>query len=70
MTYRGHIQNGTVVLDELVPLPEGTLVEVDVRAPAARTLLERFAGLVGACPELPPDMAQNHDHYLHGREKR
>lgn len=27
MTYRGEIHNGTVVLDELVPLPEGSRVE-------------------------------------------
>ena len=28
MAYRGHIENGTVVLDEPVNIPEGTVVEV------------------------------------------
>ena len=36
MTMRGHIQNGTVVLDEPVKLPDGTSVEVDMR-PATET---------------------------------
>ena len=31
---------------------------------------DRFADLIGSCPDLPPDMAENHDHYLHGREKK
>jgi hypothetical protein len=74
MTYRGHIKNGSVVLDEPALLPEGAEVDIAVRSPlpASRpsTLLERFGDVVGSCPNLPPDMAENHDHYLHGREKR
>jgi hypothetical protein len=30
MTYRGHIKNGTVVLDEGVELPEGAQVNIEV----------------------------------------
>jgi hypothetical protein len=30
MTYRGHVRNGTVVLDEPAHLPEGASVEVNV----------------------------------------
>ena len=30
MTYRGHVENGAVVFDEAVVLPEGTTVRVDV----------------------------------------
>jgi hypothetical protein len=33
MTLRGHIRNGTVVLDSKVPLPEGAEVDVVVRKP-------------------------------------
>lgn len=33
MTYRGHIKNGTVVLDRPAELPEGTPVEVTVLTP-------------------------------------
>ena len=37
MTYKGHIANGTVVLDEPVPL-DGTVVRVEVVAEAASTM--------------------------------
>jgi hypothetical protein len=34
MTYKGHIKNGTVVLDQPVALPEGAEVNVDLHAGA------------------------------------
>ena len=74
MTYKGHIKNGAVVMDESVQLPEGAEVDVALRAPVepprSSTFYERFADLIGSCPDLPPDMAETHDHYLHGREKK
>ncbi len=71
MVYRGHIQNGVVVLDAEVTLPEGTEVNVEPVSAAARaTLAERLGDLIGSMPELPPDMAAQHDHYLHGAPKR
>ena len=30
------------------------------------TLPERFRDIVGTVPDLPSDMAENHDHYVHG----
>ncbi len=55
MTYKGHIANGTVVLDEPVPLQDGTVVRVEVVAEVAPTALhpdiERFTGI------LPTDVA-------------
>ena len=74
MTYKGHIKNGVAVLDGDVRLPEGAEVEVALRQPVqpdqAATFYERFADLIGSCCDLPPDMAKNHDHYLHGRERK
>lgn len=76
MVYRGVVKNGVVVLGEGTRLPEGTEVQVE---PVARgegiagegpTLLEQLSDVVGSVPELPPDMAQQHDHYLHGTPKR
>lgn len=73
MTMRGHIRNGTVVLDEPVKLPDGTSVEVDVRTVTAvhegPTLYERMRDVIGIAPGLPADMAENHDHYIHGTPK-
>jgi hypothetical protein len=74
MTLRGHVKNGTVVLNEPVGLPDGTDVEVEVRpveeAGEGPTLYERLRGVVGSAEGLPVDMAENHDHYIHGTPKR
>ncbi len=77
MTYRGHIRDGMVVLDQPVALPEGATVEVNLRLAdadaihdaSASTLANRFADVIGRCPSLPADMARNHNHYLHGQPK-
>ena len=35
MTYRGHVQNGVILMDEPVTLPEGAVVDVRVIGAAA-----------------------------------
>ena len=73
ITVRGHIKNGAVVLDEPVKLPDGMDVEVEVRpladADEGPTLYERLRDLIGIAPGLPQDMAENHDHCIHGTPK-
>jgi len=71
MTYKGHIKNGAVVLNEPVRLPEGAEVDVALRAPDSPppTLYEQFADLIGAGSDLPPDAARNKRHYLYGHRK-
>ena len=73
MTMRGHVKNGGVVLDQPLGLPDGTDVEVDVRPVEAEdegaTLYERLKDVIGIAPGLPQDMAENHDHYIHGTPK-
>lgn len=75
MIYHGHIENGHVLLDESVTLPEGAAVTVELRPASgsvdkgqsphseARARLLKFAGIV---KDLPPDAARNLDHYLYG----
>jgi hypothetical protein len=72
MTLSGHVRNGVIVLDDGGPSPpEGAAVRVEVVAESApRTLAERFKNVIGKAEGLPPDFAQNHDHYLHGAPKR
>lgn len=72
MVYRGRILNGVAVLEGDAKLPEGTevLIQPAEQSAKTRTLSERFANVIGACPDLPQDMARNHDHYLHGTPKR
>jgi len=71
MVYRGRVQGGVVVLDPKVELPEGTEVSVEPITPSPRkSLAEQLGDLVGSVPDLPSDMATQHDHYLHGATKR
>jgi hypothetical protein len=84
MTIRGHIENGNIVLDEPLSVPDGTLVQVELLSrgggPGAedarsngeqgQTLLESMRPIVGIVNDLPADFARNHDHYLHGQPKR
>ncbi len=68
MPYRGHIQNGVVHFDDAMDLPDGTVVEVYAATPMAG-LSERWKDLIGVVSGLPDDMAQNHNHYIHGTPK-
>ena len=71
MVYRGKVKNGVIVLNAEATLPEGTEVNVEpVPGAVRRTLAERLGDLIGSMPELPSDMAAQHDHYLHGAPKR
>ena len=78
MTYTGHVKNGVVVLDDKVKLPEGAEVTVNLRdsgddgaaQDVTPTLYERLKPVIGAAKGLPPDLAENHDHYLHGRPRK
>ena len=71
MVYRGHIQDGLVVIDDSVSLPEGTSVLVEpVAGEAAKSLAERFKDVIASISDLPADMAENHDRYIHGTAMR
>lgn len=67
MVYRGHMQNGLVVIDDQISLPDGTIVIVEpVPSEKGKTLAERFKDVIGSISDLPADMAENHDRYIHG----
>lgn len=77
MTLQGHVQNGMIVLDQQVPLPEGAKVEVQIVAPQPDepqgelpTLAETLKDFIGVLEGLPEDAAINHDHYLYGTPKK
>ena len=74
MTFIGKIANGTIVLPPELHLPEGTEVRVEPIVPSlAKSRRERAAilrQLAAAAPELPADLAKNHDHYLYGTPRR
>jgi len=71
MVYRGHVKGGVVVLDTEVQLPDGIEVTVEpILPPGRKTMAAQLGDLIGSVPDLPADMAEQHDHYLHGAPKR
>lgn len=68
MGYVGKVTKGTVVLPPEANLPEGTTVRVEPIAP--ETLATRLKRVIGAVHDMPSDLAENHDHYLHGVSKK
>ena len=77
MTYRGRVQNGMIVLDPPVRLPEGSWVEVasvpdepGTSESPAPSIADRYAGMIGIVDGLPSDLSAEHDHYIHGVPRR
>jgi len=70
MSYTGTVKKGVVVLPPELKLPEGTKVMVTVsEAGTSPSFAERYAHYIGAAEDLPSDLAENLDHYVHGRRK-
>jgi hypothetical protein len=74
MQMEGTVHNGVVILDNDQQLPNGTRVQIVVdELPAGEAKESSLAGLLklaGTVDGLPPDLAWNHDHYIHGTPKR
>ena len=72
MTYRGTVKDGVIVLDEPVRLPNGAAVRVEVEPTPEllASLRKGLTDLAGTAPGLPPDMAAQHDHYIHGTPRK
>jgi hypothetical protein len=76
MTFLGRVENGLVVLDGSVALPEGAPVKVELLLEKAEaedngpTLYDRLQSVIGKAQGLPPDAAENTDHYLYGQPKK
>jgi len=75
MEYTGTVTKGVVVLDNGNALPEGARVRVTLTEPPPKTEREKTLGqrllkFAGSVEGLPNDLAENHDHYLHGRPKK
>jgi hypothetical protein len=72
----GKVVNGVIILDKGRELPEGTTVKVEPirKSPGKRPsrlaeMLLEHAGVIDDA-ELPPDLADNLDHYLYSTPKR
>jgi hypothetical protein len=73
MTYHSvtaTFEEGTVVLPPDVDWPNGTKVQVqpiEEDRPTVWEVIEKYRGIA---KDLPPDLAENHDHYIHGLPKK
>lgn len=73
MTYSGHIENGTIILNDGPALPNGAKVIVTLvneQSPSGsrleRPLLyERMKAIFGIANDLPEDGSLNLEHYLY-----
>jgi len=79
MTCRGRVQNGVVVVEDSVELPEGAEVRIELSVNGAdqstsrdsgETLGQRMMKFAGKAVGLPEDAARNHDHYLYQTPKK
>ena len=71
MELEGVVHNGVIVPDDARALTEGTRVRIEpVKVGKQVTFGQLFGDLVVACPDLPTDLAAQHDHYRLGKPKR
>ena len=71
MSFTGTVEGGVVKLPPGTALPDGTTVRMEpVQTGSGNELTRRLRGIAAVCPDLPTDLAAQHDHYLHGTPKR
>jgi hypothetical protein len=71
MELEGTVRNGVIEVNGGASLEDGTKVKVVVESPVRRpTLAERLLKHAGTVKDLPSDMAEQHDYYIHGTPKR
>jgi hypothetical protein len=74
MTYRGHIRNGQITLDEPAALPEGAEVGIEIihngqHGENGQSVLADIARLADRA-DLRRDYSQQHDHYVKGTPRK
>ena len=70
MSFTGKVRDGVVVLPPGLKLPDGLEVQLIVPDMASSpSFAERYAAYIGAADDLPSDLAENLDHYVHGHRK-
>ena len=76
MTLLGYIRNGRIELDQPLSLPEGAKVQIEILdgvnqdETSGQTLGEKLLKYAGRITDAPSDLAEQHDHYLHGTAKK
>jgi hypothetical protein len=63
-------EKGKVVLPPDVDWPDGITVQVQPMEEELPTLAELFKDWIGIVHDMPSDLAENHDHDIHGTPKK
>jgi hypothetical protein len=71
MGVKGTMRGGVVVLEATTDWEDGTEVDVVPRPKAPKKdIADALLDWAGSAVGLPEDLAENHDHYLHGLPKK
>ena len=71
MTCKVKVENGAIRLPPGLQLPDGAEVQLIIPDSSANgSFAERYAAYIGAADDLPADLAQNLDHYVHGHRRK
>lgn len=74
MSVIGVVEDGKVVLPPGTKLPTGTRVRIEPlpseKQEKGQSLGETLKKFIGIADDVPEDLAQNHDHYVHGTPKK
>jgi hypothetical protein len=63
------VDDGKIVLPANVQWPSGTVVRIEPVVDQPPTLWETLKDFDGIATDLPPDLATNLDHYVHGHSR-
>ena len=72
MTCTVKVEAGRISLPQSWKLPDGVEVHLTVsdQAIAETSFADRYARYIGAADDLPADLAENLNHYVHGHGKK
>jgi hypothetical protein len=75
LTIKAHFDGRVFIPEQPVNLPAGAVVEIPLPTPMPKSprplvALAEIAQMFPDNPDLPEDLAAQHDHYLYGTPKR
>ena len=69
MSITAVIEKGIIKLPKEVAWASGTVVRIELVEEQPPTLLDTLKDFDGMANDLPPDLAANLDHYVHGHSR-
>jgi hypothetical protein len=72
MSFTGTVEDGIIKLPPQNRLSNGTKVRIEPieSAQDRNEFTRRLRAIAATMPDLPADLAEEHDHYIHGTPKR